>query len=292
MKILVLGAGGMLGNALTKYFHNAKPFEVYGCVRGRGSEIVRPFGHDCVLYEGVSANDIEAIKSIVSDLKPEVVINAIGATKHTEAGSLPENSIYLNSLFPHLLYNICHQQNTRLIHVSTDCVFAGDKGGYKETDFPDANDIYGRSKLLGEVYQENAITIRTSLIGKELKSQRGLLDWFLNQKKCHGFKNAFFSGVTTIEFSKILEQKILFNRGLSGIFHVSGPRISKLRLLKEIRSAFKLNVEISEQEEFCVDRSLDGSVFEAAVNYSAKPWPQMLGEMKSFYGFMDDNNRP
>ena len=183
--------------------------------------------------------------NIFSSFKPDVVINCVGIIKQSDNSKHVLDSIPVNSLLPHRLSSLCRLLNARLIHFSTDCVFSGNKGSYLESDNPDPIDLYGRSKLIGEVMDQNTITLRTSIIGHELKSNKSLLNWFLSsQNEIKGYKNAFFSGLTTLEVAKVIEKYILPNPDINGLFHLASDRISKYDLLSKISEVYNHKIRI------------------------------------------------
>ena len=193
------------------------------------------------------------------------------------------SNIYINSLFPHKLYQRCLDLNIRLIHFSTDCVFSGNKGFYSEKDLPDPSDIYGRSKLLGELDYENCITIRKSVIGHELISKNGLLEWFLDQNSVvQGYKNVIFSGLTSLELARLIDVYVIPRDDLTGILHFSGESISKFDILKIIRDIYNKNIDIVLNEDKKMDRSLNGSQFNKLTGYKVKSWPELITSMHEF----------
>jgi dTDP-4-dehydrorhamnose reductase len=206
-----------------------------------------------------------------------VVVNCIGVVKQLGSTVGPADMIRANALFPHQLAEICVERGARLIHVSTDCVFSGRRGGYTEDDTPDAEDTYGRSKLLGEPAGPGVLTLRTSLIGRELESSRGLLGWFLSQSgEAPGFTGARFTGPTVPVVAKAIADVIEQHPGLEGTWHLGAEAISKYDLLVLLRDAFGLDLEIVADESVKVDRTLDSSRFRAATGWAAPAWPEMV----------------
>lgn len=280
MRVLILGGSGMLGHKLCQSF-NSK-FETYVTFRGDPSTYAR-FGFidqsRCV--GNVTAEDMAGLEAACESVRPEVIVNSIGIVKQGAAGKDPVSSIEVNSLFPHRLARLAQRSNARLIHLSTDCVFSGRQGGYAETDTPDAEDLYGRTKLLGEVQNEGCLTIRTSMIGRELTGSHGLLEWFLSQRgsRVRGFKRAIFSGFTTLALAEVIAKIIVDHPDLSGIYHVAAEPISKFDLLTLVQQTYGLAVEIEPDETFVCDRSLNGSRFRAATNLVPPSWPDMVTDM-------------
>jgi dTDP-4-dehydrorhamnose reductase len=189
-------------------------------------------------------------------------------------------------MLPHRLAALCKASAARLIHISTDCVFSGREGMYSEEHVADAQDLYGRSKLLGEVNAAQAITLRTSLIGPELNSAHGLLGWFLSQQSrvtsVRGFSRAIFSGLTTVELARVIRDFILPNADLHGIYHVSSEPISKYALLALIARAYRVDVRIDPDESVVIDRSLDSSRFRQVTGYQAPPWTELVRAMHAY----------
>jgi dTDP-4-dehydrorhamnose reductase len=212
-----------------------------------------------------------------------VVINCIGVVKQREAAKDPIACITVNALFPHRLAKLCQASGTRLIHFSTDCVFSGARGHYREEDRPDAEDLYGRSKLLGEVTGPGCLTIRSSIIGRELHCRQGLVEWFLSQKgkSISGYRKAIFSGLTTGAMSRLLGEVLTRYRHLEGVWHVAAEPISKYDLLQLVRTAFAADVDIEPTDTFRCDRSLCAARFRAATGWSPLPWPRMIADLRN-----------
>ena len=230
---------------------------------------------------GVRANDFDSVSQALRSTRPDVVVNCVGIVKQDAAAKDPITSISINSLFPHQLAETCRGLNARLIHLSTDCVFSGAKGNYSEADYADPQDMYGRTKLLGEVSGDNCLTIRTSMIGRELRGSHGLVEWFLAQegKQVKGFQRAIFSGFTTNALARIIADIIERIPDLRGVWHVSAESISKFDLLTLIKQTYGLDIEIAADESFVCDRSLDSSRFAAATGFQRPAWPEMIVEM-------------
>lgn len=283
MRILILGITGMLGNTLFRYLRLNPALIVQGTLRSGKSRTVYADLPEDVVIEGVDADNFDSITMAVNRARPNVVINAVGLIKQLQSSKDPLNALPLNALFPHRLARLCQVAGARLIHVSTDCVFSGRQGAYKETDFPDADDLYGRSKLLGEVDYDNAITLRTSIIGHELNSRNGLIGWFLSQEgHAAGFTRAIFSGFPTVEIARIIEQRVLPNPSLHGLYHVASEPISKHDLLRLVAEAYGKDIEITPDESLVIDRSLDASRFNRATSYQPPSWPELVHTMKNF----------
>lgn len=275
MKILVLGATGMIGNVVFKTL--SSKYEVWGTIR---SSIGKEFFSDALQQRLISKVDVleeDLLIDLMNEVKPDVVINCIGLTKHLKGSDDPLISKTINSLYPHRLVNICSIIGARLIHISTDCVFSGRKGNYSENDPSDAKDIYGKSKFLGEVSYLGTITLRTSTIGHELSSAYGLLNWFLSQDgQCKGFSRAIFSGITTVELARVIRDIVILRTDLSGLYQLSGQPISKYELLKIISKEYKKPIDIIKDDQFVIDRSLNSIKFNNATGYVAQDWPELI----------------
>ena len=281
MKVLILGGAGMLGHKLWQIFTPRfdthvtfrKSFAAYA-----GLGIYDPSR----ALGGITAEDSEGIKRALDLVQPDVVVNCIGIVKQDAKASDPVASITVNALFPHRLAQTCRDAGARLIHLSTDCVFSGRKGNYSEDETPDADDLYGRTKLLGEVGSDGCLTIRTSMIGRELEGSHGLVEWFLAQegKRVRGFKGAVFTGFTTEALAEVLAKVISDHPALSGVWHVASEAINKLDLLSLIKKTYKLTVNIEPDETFLCNRSLDGSRFRQKVGIVAPSWPEMIRRMR------------
>jgi dTDP-4-dehydrorhamnose reductase len=230
---------------------------------------------------GVEVTDLASVERAVASVRPDVVVNCIGIVKQSPLAQDPISSITVNALFPHQLARICRENGARLIQLSTDCVFSGRKGHYAEGDVSDAEDLYGRSKFLGEVGEPNAITLRTSMIGRELRGAYGLVEWFLSQKgkSVRGFRQSIFSGFTTIALSEIVLDVVIPHPELTGVWHVAADPISKHELLSMINDVYDLGIAIEADDSVVCDRSLDGSRFAARTGFVALPWRAMIEEM-------------
>jgi len=282
MKILILGGSGMLGHRL--WYNLGKKHEVWVTIRSDRNPFpdFPQFPSDHIRFR-VDALIFHEVTRALASIQPDLVINCIGLIK--QMGHLamdPLFSISLNSLLPHHVSLICRTANIRMIHISTDCVFSGRKGFYTENDQSDAEDLYGRTKFLGEVYYPHVITLRTSIIGQELKNHFGLIDWFLSQtESIYGYQNAIYSGFTTDELSRIIMEYVIPNPDLSGLFHVSSDIISKFDLLKLANDAYHKNIEVMADQDFICDRSLNSMRFRKATGYVPPSWEEMIEEMAS-----------
>jgi dTDP-4-dehydrorhamnose reductase len=212
---------------------------------------------------------------------PDVVINCVGIVKQRREAAESIPSIEINALAPHKISGICKDRGIRFIHVSTDCVFDGKTGGYKESDPCNVSDIYGLTKYLGEVHESNAITLRTSIIGHELSRKTGLLDWFLAQTDTvKGFKNAIFSGLTTRELAAVIDMLVTSHPDACGLYHVSSDPINKFDLLRLFKEVYARSVEIEEDVSFYCDRSLNSARFQEHFDYKSPAWRDMVIAMR------------
>ncbi len=275
-RVLILGANGLIGLTLFNYLQKRDNLNVFGTVRKLNSEV------DTSIICGVNFLNTEESFNVISEVSPSVVINCVGITKHSPDYKKISEVSFINSILPHLLSNFSKVKNFKLIHISSDCVFSGETGNYSELDCPDSIELYGISKFLGELDDRNgSITIRTSTIGHEKCTKYGLLEWFLSQHgSCKGFSKAFFSGLTTLELANILYKHIIFDDSLYGLYNLAGPKINKFDLLKIIARVYKKDIEIKEEQTFCIDRSLNASKFNNKFGYPVKEWDLMIREMK------------
>ena len=231
-------------------------------------------------YYGVDIVRTQELVGVLADFHPQAVVNAVGIVKQQSAAKESIPSIEINALFPHCLAVLCKAVGARLIHMSTDCVFSGRKGNYQESDLSDAEDLYGKSKYLGEVYDTHCVTLRTSIIGTELTRKKSLVEWFLAQQgPVKGYRKAIFSGFTTIEMARIIERLLVQHPRACGLYHVSSAPISKLELLTKIMEKLELPVQIVPDESLGIDRSLDSSRFRKEFGYMPPAWDGMLDEL-------------
>jgi len=280
LRLLILGGDGMLGHQLLKSYRGhqdvrvtlRRPLEEYA-----HSHLFDPGN----AFSNVDVLDFGRVSGIIRDYEPEAVINAVGIVKQRAESQDAIASLEVNSLLPHRLSLLCSDAGARLVHISTDCVFSGSKGMYTEGDLEDATDLYGRSKLLGEVTAPHALTIRTSIIGLELSRKKSLVEWFLAQKgTIKGFTKAIYSGFTTREMARIIEFILLQQPRLSGLWHVASAPINKYDLLSQLSDRLgRTDVNIVSDDAFVCDRSLDGSIFETETGYEPPSWEVMLDEL-------------
>ena len=278
MRILIVGGDGMLGHQLLRQWrprHEVratlrKPLDAYASYG--------LFGADC--FGSIDVRSFEQVRACAKASRPQVIVNAVGVVKQRPSTKDCLENLRLNSLFPQQLAYLAGELGARLIHFSTDCVFSGSKGSYTEADFPDADDLYGQTKLLGETHQPHALTLRSSIIGRELSRKAGLLEWFLAQRgSVQGYTRAIYTGFTTLEMARIVEKLITQHRDASGVWHVSSDRISKHELLCLVRKHFNLDTAIVPSGSFVCDRSLVSDRFRGAFGYAPPSWDKMIQEL-------------
>lgn len=283
MRVLVFGASGMIGSAMVRVLSEKKDWQVFGTLR---SEDAKRFFSPAIagsLSAGVDVDKHDALVRVFAQIRPDVVVNCIGLTKHHKEADDPLLAIPVNALLPHRMAELCAIGGARLVHVSTDCVFSGAKGGYTEDDPADAKDVYGKAKFLGEVSYPHAITLRTSTIGHELQSRYGLLEWFLSQQgQCKGFGRAIFSGLPNTVFAQVVRDIVIPRPALSGLYHVGASPIGKYDLLRLIADVYGKSIDIALDEQFVIDRSLNSGRFNQATGYVAPAWPELIQSMHAY----------
>jgi len=283
MSIIVLGANGMLGHKMFQTLRARFPATVgtlRGAPKGMSRSFVKQYPADS-FYIGQDVMKTEALRNFLTTQRPDFIINCVGIIKQLPAAKEAIPSILINSLLPHLLADWASAWGGRLIHFSTDCVFSGRKGNYTENDPSDAEDLYGKSKYLGEVHRDNALILRTSIIGRELEGFRSLLEWILAQhgKTVEGFVHAIHTGVTTIYLSQLASRIIAEFADLAGIFHVATQPISKYDLLQKIKQCYHLDVQIEPNYDFQCDRSLRSEAFLTRTGWAVPDWDTLLAEL-------------
>lgn len=284
MRCLILGGDGMLGHQLLQSWQSKHDVRVtlrqpleryaqYGLFTPENA------------YDGLDVRNSDRLLEILADFRPQAVINAVGIIKQRSAAKESLPSLEINAVFPHRLQLLCRAMGTRMVHISTDCVFDGDptrkRGNYTEEDPPNARDLYGQSKALGEVSAEPCLTLRTSIIGLELAQKQSLIEWFLAQTgTIRGFTRAIYTGLTTIELARVIEMVITEHAGLCGIRQVASEPISKYELLSRLSAHLgRSDVTIEPDEGFRCDRSLSGELFSRETGYRAPSWDEMLLEL-------------
>jgi dTDP-4-dehydrorhamnose reductase len=289
VKVLLLGGSGMLGHKLWQTL--SAEFDCWATFRQPFQTFrrFRLFDEGRSLC-GVDLSRRDALEEVFARVRPQAVVNAVGIVKQLKEAYDPVPSLEVNALLPHYLARLCARGGARLIHVSTDCVFSGQRGHYTERDTTDATDLYGRTKALGEVAVDGCLTLRTSMIGRELLSAHGLVEWFLAQrgKTVRGFARAVFSGLVTADLARVIARILREHPGLSGLYHLAATPINKYDLLCLVRDRFRLPVTVERDETFHCDRSLDGSRFREATGISAPSWPEMIDTLWSDSHLYDD----
>ena len=280
MRALVLGAAGMLGHRVWREL--SEHMETHAALRRTHAEIapLRWFDRASVIERTDVASDADLDRAF-SIAMPDVVVNAVGIVKQRDDAANAVQTISINALLPHRLAARCADGGARLIHVSTDCVFSGSRGNYTEQDVPDARDLYGRSKLIGEVDQPDCLTIRTSMVGREIGSSRGLFEWFISHRgeSVPGFTRARFSGLTTAELARVIRLVIEEHADIRGVWHVAGEQISKFDLLSILNETLSLGISIVADDSFVCDRTLDATRFMNATGYRPPTWAAMVAEL-------------
>ncbi len=279
-RVLVLGGTGMLGHKLGQVL--GARMETWTSVRDDAAgELAASILDPTRMITGVRAEDLPSVERALAQSEATVAVNAIGIVKQAPQANDTEATIAVNALFPHELAARCRACGVRLIHISTDCVFSGRRGSYRESDLPDAEDLYGRSKLLSELAEEDTLTLRTSIIGRELRGRLGLLEWFLANQggRVRGYSRARFSALSTGVLAELVGDIIERHTNLTGVWHVSSKPIDKLRLLELARAALEIPVEIEPDDTLVVDRSLDSTRLQDAIGWTAPSWTAMLGRL-------------
>ncbi len=283
MRVLVLGASGMLGNAMFRVLSQGTGLEVFGTARS--GSVRRFFAPEAGqrIIAGVDVENQDSLTRVFAEVKPQVVVNCIGLIKQLADADDPLQALPINAMLPHRMARLCELGGARLVHVSTDCVFTGTKGNYRESDLSDATDLYGKSKFLGEVAYPRTITLRTSIIGHELASAHGLVGWFLAQEgRVKGYTRAIFSGLPTVELARVVRDVVLPRADLSGLYHVASSPIAKYDLLKLVAQVHGKAIEIVTDDTVLIDRSLNADRFKEASGYVAPPWPELVKAMFEF----------
>lgn len=284
MKVLVIGATGMLGYSLFSNLSDYSELDVYGTVRSiKGKE---QFFQNKLnrLIGDVDVSNITSLALAIEKVSPNIVINCIGLIKQHSISKQHCDAISINALLPHQIADICDRIGAKLIHFSTDCVFSGDKGNYLESDLPDAQDLYGKSKRLGEVDYAPHLTLRTSIIGHELSSSVSLIDWFLSQSGItKGFSKAVFSGLPTCVIAKIIAKNIIPNIDISGLYQLSVDPIDKYSLLRLVSEIYEKKIDIESSSELVIDRSLNSQRIRKKINFKAPAWDALITEMNIDY---------
>lgn len=288
--VLILGGTGMLGHVLFRKLSENPELQVHATARSlEGIRDRFAPGLLARFRTGVDANNFDDITRALASIQPDVVINCIGLIKQGELASDPLSSITVNAQLPHRITMVCRAAKARMIHISTDCVFDGKKGNYTEKDPTNADDLYGRTKMLGEVAYPHCLTLRTSIIGHELKTRLGLVEWFLSQKgPVRGFRKAVYSGFPTIELARIITDFVLPDPGLNGIMNVSAAPINKYDLLMMVARRYGKTVRIDPYDDFVLDRSLDSTEFRRRTGYKPPSWEELVEAMHADFAANED----
>jgi dTDP-4-dehydrorhamnose reductase len=284
-RLLILGVNGMLGSALWRHFAAHPAYQLTGTVRKPNPALTGTAPEGAVIIDGIDAFSIDTVDSVIRKVRPQVVINCIGIIKQLKEATDPVTSITVNALFPHQLARMCGAAGARLVHISTDCVFSGLRGNYAEADPSDATDLYGRTKYLGELSAyDHCVTLRTSIIGHELGTRFGLVEWFLAQEgQVKGFRKAIYSGFPTVEIARIIESCVIPDPSLRGLYQVASAPINKYDLLQLVAETYGKRITILPDDAFTCDRSMDGQRFSAATGYQAPAWPELVRRMHEDY---------
>lgn len=284
MRILIVGVTGMLGSALHRIFAPDARYEVWGTLRDSAAKRHFPVESHPRLLTGVDINDHDALVGVMTRVRPDLVLNAVGVIKQLASANDPLVVLPINALFPHRLAALSGLSGARMIHISTDCVFSGRGGHYAESDPSDAEDLYGKSKYMGEVHdQSHVITLRTSGIGHELTTRHGLIEWFLGEQgRVRGFRKAIYTGLPWVELARVIRDFVMPRPDLHGLYHVSSDPIDKYALLRLVAEVYDKTIEIAPDDSVVIDRSLDSSRFRAATGYAPPSWPALIATMHSF----------
>lgn len=288
MRIVIFGAGGMLGHQLVRRWQDK--YEVYAVLhgnpdKGQGAGLFRPDRSIC----GIDVRSIDAVAACLDRVQPDAIVNAAGIVKQAALSSDCVYSLDVNAIFPQRLATLGATIGARVIHFSTDCVYSGTRGYYSEDIVADPEDLYGRSKWLGELNQPHCVTFRTSIVGRQLSQKLGLLEWFLSQRgTVKGFTRAIYSGFTTIEMTRIVEDVLTKHPQATGIWHVSSDPISKYDLLMLFKHHFRLDTKIVPDDTFVCDRSLDSSRFRSKFQYTPPTWQAMVSELAEDRGYYEE----
>jgi dTDP-4-dehydrorhamnose reductase len=282
MRVLVLGATGMLGSAMMQELADADGVEILGTIRSEESKSLFPALLTTKLVVLRDVQDYDGLGELLERIRPDAVINCVSPNRAALVEGDPIQIIPICALLPHQLARLSERTGARLIHFSTDGVFAGGKGGYTEDDRPDATDVYGVAKWLGEPRGEHTITIRTSMVGHEVRGSRGLLEWFLSQeKRCKCYSRAVFSGLPAVVLAQIVRDVLLQHPELSGLYHVAAEPITKCELLRLIADVYGKSIEILPDDTLVIDRSLNAERFRRATGYVPPDWRTLIQVMHS-----------
>jgi dTDP-4-dehydrorhamnose reductase len=292
MKVLVFGGSGMLGHVLVRKW--SERYDVSETIRGKApafGEFVRP--KRVRTFEDVDVFDPAKVEAVIAEVEPDVIFNAVGIIKQLPSSKDTIRTLTVNSIFPHRLAGIAERCGARVITLGTDCVFSGNRGMYTESDVPDAVDLYGISKRLGELDEGNCLTLRTSIIGPEAGTSHSLLEWFLSNAggRVRGFRRAIYSGFPTVVLAGIVAGIIDDRPDLRGLYHLSSDPINKFDLLRLIRDAYNVDIEIDPDDELTIDRSLDSTRFRGLTGFVPDAWPDLVRIMAADDAVHGQNRR-
>ena len=280
MRVLVLGASGLLGHTIFRVLSETTEWSVVGAVRNPRMRAVFP---PALAERIVVCGDLEdpaQLSATVTTASPEVVVNCLSVPKSEVREDNLRKLLSNLSVLPQRISHTCALVGARLIHFSSDGVFSGERGGYSEDDLPDATDVYGLAKYLGEVSHPHTISIRTSMIGHELQTANGLLEWFLSQdRKCTCFRRAIFSGLPTVELAGITRDFVIPRSDLSGVYHIAARAISKFDLMQLVADVYGKTIELVPDDRVVIDRSLNADRFRVATGYEVPDWPELIRTM-------------
>jgi len=286
MKVLVIGASGMLGGSITRYLSKTKKYEVLSTVRTESQKkVLNEWGiknvKSCI---NINCDDMSNLEKIVKEFKPQYIINCVGIIKQLGTKINIDEYIEINSILPHKLSLIGDKYNAKLIHFSTDCVFSGLVGNYVESDMVDAKDIYGKTKYLGEINNPYHLTLRTSIIGHEVNRKISLIDWFLAQNKTvNGFTKAFFTGMPSVYIAEILHKEILNRGNITGLYHLGVNPIDKYTLLNIVKKQYNKKIEIIKNNDYKINRSLNSNKIKKIIKQDEKSWEELIKKMHNEY---------
>lgn len=275
MRVLIIGGSGMLGHQLCRLL--PERMDVWATFRKVPESFKYLPGNRMIT--DVSVQDISRVQDVLDTIKPDAVINAVGIVKQRDEAKQAIPSIQINALFPHQLADLCVKRGIRMVQISTDCVFSGFRGNYSEIDVPDPVDLYGRTKLLGELNQPGCLTLRTSIIGWQLNTFSGLLSWFALQRNKHikGYRKAIYSGFSTAVLTQLIGDILQTRPDLSGIYQVASEPISKFDLLVKLRDILGWDdIVIEPDDQFFCDRRLSGTRFTSVTGWMPSTWEVML----------------
>lgn len=281
MNVLVLGAAGLLGNAVFRVMAERAEWNVCGTVRSPAAR--DHFTEDLAARLRVvdDLTQLAELTAVLEECTPDVVVNCVAPPKQSFKDL--DKALAVFAVFPQRLAHLCRLKRARFVHMSTDAVFSGARGAYTEDDCPDPVDTYGTVKYLGEPAGDHTVTLRTSMLGHELGTRHALLEWFLAQQgSCRGFTRAIFSGLPTVELARIIRDVIVPNLKLAGVYHVAAAPISKFALLELVAAEYGKTIALTADDSVALDRSLVGEKFRAATGYTAPPWPELLRTMRSY----------